>query len=277
MTSPRTQEKIVFLGAGNMAEALVKGIQRVGLYPAHALYMTDIEPQRLAHFMDVYHVVGSPHNTDAVHEADVVVLAVKPQTLPRVVKEIKGHLSASVLVVSIVAGIPTRNLELGLGKGVRVVRVMPNMPALVGAGATALCGGQEATSADLDRTEKVFQSVGLVVRVDESLMDAVTALSGSGPAYVFYLVEAMMAAAHEMGLDTVAGRQLTTATVMGAARLLSETNYTPASLRQRVTSKGGTTEAAMSVLQEAGVYEALIKAIRTAQRRAHELSSQVLS
>lgn len=272
--TPSYHPSIVFLGAGNMAEALVKGILKAGLYPAEAVFMTDVEAQRLAHFKTTYGIAGSPHNAEAVRGAAMVVLAVKPQILPGVVKEIASACSQSTLVVSIAAGIATGRLEALLGSGTRVVRVMPNMPAVVGAGAAALCGGKWATPQDLARVAKLFQAVGAVVPVDESLMDAVTALSGSGPAYVFYLVEAMLTAAISMGLDEATARHLTVATLSGAARMLAETGHAPQALRQRVTSKGGTTAAAVAVLQDKKVQEILVEAIRAAHRRARELSSQ---
>ena len=266
------KRRLVFIGAGNMAEALVRGLLKAGLCTAESIRVTDVDRERLSHFESSYNVAGLDNNAEAVKAADIVVLAVKPQVIPDVLNGIKKHLSADALTVSIAAGVTTRNLEAMLGKGKRVIRVMPNTPALVGAGASAFCCGKDATENDARLIEALFQSVGVVVRLDESLMDGVTALSGSGPAYVFYLVEAMLEAAREMGLEQETARALTIHTIKGSARLLSETGLEPAELRRRVTSKGGTTEAALEMLDKARVQETLVAAIKAAQNRSKELS-----
>lgn len=263
--------KVVFIGAGNMAEALVKGMVASGVCEADRIFVTDVRPERLAFFEKEFQVKGFANNVVAVKKADVVVLAVKPQLLGDVLAEIKEGLGNS-LVISIAAGISTGWIEKGLGDGVRVVRVMPNTPALVRAGAAALCGGRWAKDADLTLTETMMGAVGLAVRVPENCMDAVTALSGSGPAYVFHLMEAMIEAARHAGLDEAIARKLIYATVSGSAKLAEATGTEPAELRRRVTSKGGTTAAALEVLEEKAVYHAYLGAIAAAHRRAKELS-----
>ena len=265
-------KKIVFIGAGNMAEALVKGMIAGGVCPADRLFVTDVRPERLAFFERDFHVKGSGDNAAAVKSADVVVLAVKPQVIGGVLEGFHASLGRKPLVISIAAGISTLWLEKALGEGVRVVRAMPNTPALVCSGAAAICRGQWATDADFSVAEAMLGAVGVVVRVEEKDMDAVTALSGSGPAYVFHLMEAMIAAAHDAGLDEAVARKLVSATVRGAAKLAEETGVDPAELRRRVTSKGGTTEAALKVLEEKSVYHAYLQAIAAAHRRSRELS-----
>ena len=263
--------KVVFIGAGNMAEALVKGMVASGVCEADRIFVTDVRPERLAFFEKEFQVKGFANNVVAVMKADVVVLAVKPQLLGDVLEEIKGGVGNS-LVISIAAGISTGWIEKGLGEGVRVVRVMPNTPALVRAGAAALCGGRWAKEVDLATAETMMAAVGLAVRVPENSMDAVTALSGSGPAYVFHLMEAMIEAARHAGLDEAIARKLIYATVSGSAKLAEATGAEPAELRRRVTSKGGTTAAALEVLEEKAVYHAYLGAIAAAHRRAKELS-----
>lgn len=265
-------KKIVFIGAGNMAEALVKGMVASGVCPADRILVTDIRPERLGFFENEFHVKGSSDNATAVKSADVVVLAVKPQVIGGVLEGFHASLGKKPLVVSIAAGISTSWLEKTLGEGVRVVRAMPNMPALVCSGAAAICRGQWATDADFRVAESILSAVGVVVRLEEKDMDAVTALSGSGPAYVFHLMEAMIEAARHAGLDDAVARKLVYATVSGSAKLAEVTGVDPAELRRRVTSKGGTTAAALEVLEEKIVYHAYLEAIAAAHRRARELS-----
>ncbi|MBP7831098.1 MAG: pyrroline-5-carboxylate reductase [Kiritimatiellae bacterium] len=264
--------KMVFVGAGNMAEALVKGILAGGLCPPDRLVVTDVRAERRDYFEKQFGVRGLESNREAAREADVIVLAVKPQTMGEVLKELRGAIPASVLVITIAAGIPTSRFEEGLGEGTRVVRVMPNTPSLVRAGASALCGGRWATEQDLKLAGALMEAVGLAVRVSERDMDSVTAVSGSGPAYVFFLAEAMLQAADRFGLAPDTARDLVAATLEGSARLMKETGLPPAELRARVTSKGGTTEAALNVLREKGVLDAWIEAMQAARRRAAELS-----
>ena len=192
--------------------------------------------------------------------------------LAGVLKDIGPELVPATLVVSIAAGITTHRIQQQLPAGLRVVRVMPNMPALAGAGVSVYCLGERATEADAKLVESLFQSVGVVVRLDEKHLDAVTALSGSGPAYVFFLAEFMMQAGYEMGLDHATAKTLTLGTIRGAARLLEEMGQEPEELRRRVTSKGGTTAAALEVLETGRVREIFVKAIRAAQKRSRELS-----
>lgn len=265
--------KLVFIGAGNMAEALIKGLVARKVCPAAHMVATDVRPERLAEMQVAYGIATSTRNREAVAGAQVVVLAVKPQQMAEVLAEIRGSAPPEALFVSIAAGKRAAMIEQALGDGTHVVRVMPNTPALVGAGASAIAGGRWATADDLALADTLLGAVGLVVRTEESMLDAVTALSGSGPAYVFYLAEAMLEAARRMGLVESVARQLTAATIGGAAKLMAESPEPPSVLRERVTSKGGTTAAALTVMNERRVGEAVTDALLAAERRSKELSA----
>lgn len=265
--------KIVFIGAGNMAEALMKGILHKSIVRPEQVAASDVNAVRLDYIRASYGVETFTDNAQAVQQAGVLFLAVKPQSFQELIPVIREHLNReSTLVISIMAGISTGIIEAALGVGTRVVRVMPNMPALVGLGAAAVCGGHWATGVDLERAEDMLGAVGITARVEESQMNAVTAVSGSGPAYVFYLIEAMQEAAQQLGLSEAVARRLILMTVRGAAELC-ETSGEPAGLlRERVTSKGGTTAAALAVMNEHGIRENLIKALHAACERSKELS-----
>jgi pyrroline-5-carboxylate reductase len=261
---------ITFIGAGNMAEAIVAGIVKQQVVEASDVCVTDINEERLAHLTEAYGVGSSLENAPAVAEADVIVLSVKPQIFPIVWPEIEGALKPDALVVSIMAGIPSA--KIANGKPIRVVRVMPNTPSLVGEGAAGIAAGEFATESDLDIAQKLLGAVGVAKVVKESEIDAVTALSGSGPAYVFYLLESMLEAADQMGLDSNVSRELALSTVIGAAKLMKESGEDAADLRAKVTSKGGTTHAAISTMEELGIKDSIITAMKAAQSRSIELA-----
>ncbi len=265
-------ERIVFIGAGNMAEALARGLLGARAAKPQDLFVTDVAPARLAHFRERYGIAGGTDNAAAARTAAALVLAVKPQTMAEVCRGLAGALERDPLVVSIAAGVPTARIEEWLGGAPRVVRAMPNTPALVGAGVAALAPGRRATPEDLARAERLLGAVGAVVRVEEAAMDAVTAVSGSGPAYVFYLAEAMRSAAERLGLTPEVARTLVERTIAGAGRLLSESGAAPEELRRRVTSKGGTTEAAVGVLDARGVRAAIEEAVAAAAARSREMA-----
>ena len=262
--------KIVFIGAGNMAEAIVAGIVKQQVVAASDVCVTDINEERLAHLTEAYGVGGSLKNAPAVAEADVIVLSVKPQIFPVVWPEIESALKPDALVVSIMAGVPS--VKIANGKSIRVVRVMPNTPSLVGEGAAGIAAGEFATEADLELAQKLLGAVGVAKIVEESEIDAVTALSGSGPAYVFYLLESMLEAADQMGLEPGVSRELALSTVIGAAKLMKESGEGAAELRAKVTSKGGTTHAAMSTMEELGIKGSIIEAMKAAQAKSIELA-----
>jgi pyrroline-5-carboxylate reductase len=263
--------KITFIGAGNMAEALVSGIVGKSVCPAGDLCVTDIDEVRLQYFIKKYGVHTSLDNSVAVADADVVVLSVKPQIFPVVWPEIEKALNPDALVISIMAGIPSR--KIANGNPTRVVRVMPNTPSLIGEGAAGISAGEFAHESDLKTAGELMGAVGTTVVVKEEEIDAVTALSGSGPAYVFYLLEGMLEAADQMGLEKGVSRELALATVMGAAKLMLDSGEEAGALRAKVTSKGGTTAAALDTLDERGVKDAVIAALRAAQARSKELAN----
>jgi pyrroline-5-carboxylate reductase len=213
-------------------------------------------------------------NGEAVAESRVVLLCVKPQVLAEVIPQIASLLTDSHLLVSILAGISTGLLEKKLGKKIPVVRVMPNTPALVGQGMAAICPGRYAREEDLEEVEKIIGAVGEVARVKEELMNLVTALSGSGPAYLFLFTEALAAAGRELGMDGKLADLLARRTVTGASALLAQSGETPAALREKVTSPGGTTAAALKVLEEEGFSRLLRRAVKAARRRGEELQRE---
>jgi pyrroline-5-carboxylate reductase len=266
--------RVVFLGAGNMAEALVHGLRKTGVCEPAGITVTDVREDRLQYFRAAFGVAATGDNRVAVAAADVVVLAVKPQVMGSVLREIAASLNKQALVISIAAGVPSRRIEEALGGTPAVVRVMPNTPALVGAGASAMAPGRWAGEEHLRWAGALMRAVGLVVPVDESDLDAVTAVSGSGPAYVFYLAEAMLEAARRLNLDEAKAQALVYATVEGAAKLLKESGVGPAALRERVTSPGGTTAAAVEVLNNRSVFDSVVEAIQAAAARAGELAGE---
>jgi len=269
-SSPRD---LVFIGAGNMAEALLRGILAADIRPPHQIVLTDLREERLAELRESFGVRTQCANAQAVRDAETVMLCVKPQQFDEVLAELKGKLPPEALVISIAAGIPTAKIEAILGEGTRVVRVMPNTPALVQHGAAGIAAGRHATERDLDWALTLLRAVGLCVVVEEDDIHAVTAVSGSGPAYVFYLMEAMLRAAADLGLDRDVARELVAQTVEGSARLLRASPEGPDVLRARVTSKGGTTAAAIAVFDQAGVGEVLAAGVRAAAQRSRDLAA----
>ena len=265
-----TNGKITFIGAGNMAEAIVAGMLKQNLIAPANLYVTDISEARLLQLKEKYGVSTSLENASTASASRVVILAVKPQVFPEVWEEIADRLQPDTLVISIMAGIPTQ--KISGDQPIRVVRVMPNTPALIGEGAAAIAPGSHATKEDLQLAQKIMEAVGVVEEVNETEMDAVTALSGSGPAYVFYLLESMLEAAEKMGLKKEVARTLALATVKGAAQLMDESGEEAAVLRTKVTSKGGTTAAALQTLDEQKVKESIVEALLAAQARSKELA-----
>jgi len=258
------------IGAGNMAEALLRGAISADVLDAGAVVVSDPDASRRELFTRELGVTAVEDNTTPA-ACSAVLLAVKPQVMGAVLAEVAGAVGADATVVSIAAGVRTQFISDNLaGKG-RIVRVMPNTPMLVGAGVSALCKGPGASDAELARAQKLFAACGRTVRVDEPMIDAVTAVSGSGPAYFFYLVEAMIAAGVAEGLDEPVARELAVQTCRGAGELLAATGEAPEALRARVTSPGGTTQAALEMMESAGVQDALVAAVRRAAERSREL------
>ena len=263
-------KNLLFIGAGNMAEAIVNGL--VSSHAPFRIRAVDVDAARLAHFLEKFGVEGSADLLPEVARADIVLLAVKPQQALEVLAAVAPAWTARHLLVSICAGLRSGKLESAAGAGARVVRVMPNTPSLVGLGAAAISRGAHATEEDLATARAILAATGITVTVPESDLDAVTAVSGSGPAYVFYLAEAMMASAIEMGLDPAVAGALVAQTVEGAGRMLNQTGLPPDELRRRVTSKGGTTAAAVAVLDGAFVRQHIQDALDAAVKRSRELA-----
>jgi pyrroline-5-carboxylate reductase len=265
--------KIGFIGGGNMGEALIKGLIK-GAFPAANIMVAEPVETRRSLLTERYGVVTKAEGAEVVEACDLIVLAIKPQVVPKVMPQLAGAFSDAKLLVSIAAGQTSEALEGYLPGSPRVVRVMPNTPALVGAGATALCAGRHATPDDLAMARHLFEAVGTVRVVDESQMDAVTGLSGSGPAYVYTVIEAMAAGGILQGLPQDTALALATQTVLGAARLVQETGEHPAVLRDKVCSPGGTTIAGVKELEEHGLRAALMKAVSKAAKRSAELGKK---
>jgi len=261
-----------FIGAGNMAEALCRGVISAGLFPAERIAAGDPSEARRRLFAETLGVHALDDNAAVVNGSPTVVLAVKPQAMDDVLAEIGPLLGPERRVISIAAGVRIGRIESACRPGCRVVRTMPNTPLLVGAGMSALAAGTHATSDDLEAAARLFRCAGEAVIVDEAALDAVTAVSGSGPAYFFYLVEAMTEAGVAEGLERDLAAKLAAQTLLGAGRLLVESPHDAAELRRRVTSPGGTTEAALGVMREKGVREALVAAVRRAAERSRELA-----
>ncbi|MET0402188.1 MAG: pyrroline-5-carboxylate reductase [Cystobacter sp.] len=270
------ERTIAFLGAGNMAEALIKGLLRAGTARPDSIIATGRREERLEPLRRTYGVRTTLDNIAAVREADVVVLAVKPQALDKVLVQVAPAVSPQKLFISVAAGVPLAVMERRLGAGARVIRTMPNTPSLVGAGACALSGGTHATEDDMAVASRVFQSVGITTVVDENLLDAVTGLSGSGPAYIFLVIEALSDAGVKVGLPRYTAQKLAAQTVLGSAQLLIETNTHPGQLKDQVTSPGGTAIAGLHTLEAGGLRTTLINAVEAATRRSRELGEQFL-
>jgi len=268
-------KKIVFIGAGNMGEALIRGIIADGLYPPSAIIASDPDKELREKLEKELGINTTYDNRAAVRGADIVCLAVKPQLLDIVLEDISEDITEDQLLISILAGISTRRIEDALGKQVRVVRVMPNTPALVRAGMAGISPGRYAGPDDMKTTIDIKKAVGDVLEVVEDLIDAVTGVSGSGPAYLFYFVEALSHAGVKAGLSPEQSDFLARKTIIGSAKLLEETGLTPEELRRNVTSPGGTTEAALKTFEELGFEEIMEKAVRAARDRARELGGTI--
>jgi pyrroline-5-carboxylate reductase len=260
-----------FVGSGAMGEALIKGIVEAGLVPSAAVYAFDVRADRMAELSQRYGIRWAKSNAEVVQSADVVILAVKPQIMVTVLRDIRPALGRRNLVISIAAGVSTATLRETLGADARLIRVMPNTPALVLEGVTAIARSQGLEAGDLETAEELFRAVGKVVILDEALMDAVTGLSGSGPAYVAIVIESLADGGVKMGLDRATAMTLATQTVLGAARLLGQTGLHPGALKDMVSSPGGTTIAGIAALEEGGIRTTFIKAVERATQRSREL------
>lgn len=263
--------RIAFIGAGKMAEAIIKGLIRVGWADAEGIVISDTDNERLKMMASTYGVAAAASNPAAASGAEIVLLAVKPQKLGEVLRELSGSISGGQTVISIAMGKSTESIEALLPGGTPVVRVMPNNPAMVGAAVSVLSFGRDAGEDARDKAREIFSCLGDVYELDERLQDEAMAVSGCGPAYFYVLAEAMCDAGVKLGLDRNLALKLVTGTMIGAGMMLRETGQHPAHLKDMVTSPGGSTIVALEALEEGGLRNAFYKAITAAWRRAREV------
>jgi pyrroline-5-carboxylate reductase len=266
---------IGFVGAGNMAEAMLRGLLRGEDFAAAHVSASGPRMERVQELREKYGINATTDN-HVPASAEIVVLSVKPQIMSRVLDEVAGTISPDALVISIAAGVPVSAIQTRLASGTRVIRAMPNTPALVDAAATAIAGGEHARESDLADAKKIFDSIGLTVILDESQLDAVTGLSGSGPAYVFLILEALSDAGVKVGLSRRTAQLLAAQTLLGSAKMLLETNEHPGRLKDMVTSPGGTAITGLHTLEHGGVRTTLMNAVEAATRRSRELGEAML-
>jgi pyrroline-5-carboxylate reductase len=268
------EQKIGFLGAGKMASALAKGFVKSGLVTSGDVRASDPLEEARNSFAEGVRGGATDSNREILEFADVVFLAVKPGQAEEVLSGIRGDFSGRHLLISIAAGVPLRKLEGSLGEGARVIRAMPNTPALVGAGATAYALGRSASKEDGALAASLFSSAGITYEVKEPMLDAVTGLSGSGPAYVCLIIEALSDGGVAAGLPRSIATSLAAQTVLGGARMVLETGLHPGALKDMVTSPGGTTIEGLHELEKAGLRSALISAVRAATLKSQKLGEQ---
>jgi len=267
--------RVFFLGAGSVSEALIKGLLHARLLSAEQVTISNRKNTlRLETLQRRYSVSVAQDRLASCAQADLLILAAKPFDLPVALREFLPAISSRQLVISLAAGISTATIEQQLAQSVPVIRSMPNTSSAVQASATALCAGKWASSEHMELAQHFFSAIGISVVVAESQMDAVTGLSGSGPAYFYYVVEALLEAAQQCGLPAETARTLLVQTIYGAARMLQESGEDPAELRRQVTSPNGTTMAGLSVLEAGGAYQLLLQTVKSATSRSAEMGAQ---
>jgi pyrroline-5-carboxylate reductase len=266
------EKKIAVIGGGKMGSIITQGLIDNKLASSRNIIVTDIDKSRRDALRSSMKIKVSHDNEKTAKEADIIILAVKPQNMAATLQEIRSVVDKSKLLISIAAGITTKFIESSLAKGVRVVRVMPNTPALVGRGAAAVAGGSRAKTGDIKLTQAIFNAVGISVEVKEKYMDAVTGLSGSGPAYFFLIIEALIEAGLQQGLTRALSKQLAAQTMLGAAHLCLQSEKEPAQLREMVTSPGGTTAAGLKVMEEKNLRDIIMATVEAATKRSKELA-----
>lgn len=268
--------KIAFIGAGNMGAAILAGLLKAHTVKAENVICADVDTARLNELSSRYGIQTTTETAEAVQKANIVILAVKPQILPVIMPKIIDFFNKEKLIITIAAGMPLAYFEALAQKPLRMVRVMPNIAATVNTTASALFGGPNALKEDLDTARIIFGAIGKVITIaDEKLMDAVTGLSGSGPAFIFMVAEAMADAGVKMGLNRAQASTLANQTILGAARMLLETGLHPGALKDMVTSPAGTTIAGVAAMEAHGVRAGLIAAVEAATLRSKELSELV--
>lgn len=264
---------IAFVGCGNMGRALLAGLVE-GAVPPEQVRVSTRRPERAVALAERYGVVAAATNAACVEGADVVLLAVKPQILPQVATQIAASVHPDALILSVAAGVTTGSIERALGGSPRVVRSMPNTPAVIKQSATAIAPGTHAHDEDLKLADAFFSAIGRVVTVEELHLDAVTGLSGSGPAYVFLMIEAFADAGVKVGLSREIATDLAVQTIKGAAAMLQQTGEHPGRLKDQVTSPGGTAIAGLHTLEEGGLRTTIMNAVEAATHRARQLGSE---
>lgn len=270
-------KKISIIGTGNMGEALVSGLINSASSKPKNIVCTDVRDAKLKDIREKYGVQTTDNNVEAVTQSDIVIYAVKPQIMAAVLNETAEKLDMSKLIISIAAGVPMEAIESCLSKELRLIRVMPNIAAAVKEAATAIAAGKHASEQDVKLAMAIFNSIGKTVFIPENyLMDAITGLSGSGPAYIFLIVEAMADAGVKVGLSRQEALFLSAQTVLGAAKMLIETREHPGQLRDRVTSPGGTAIAGLATLEQGGLRTTLINAVEVATNRSRELGEMMI-
>lgn len=268
---------IGFIGAGNMAETLFSGLISTSRSKPSNIICSDVRQDRLETLKQKYGVQTTSDNAEVIRSAHIIIYAVKPQIMAEVIKETASVLDASKLVISIAAGVPMAAIESSLNKELRLIRAMPNICVAVREGATAITAGKHAQKADIDQAMEIFKSVGRCVCLKgNNLMDAVTGLSGSGPAYIFMILDALADAGVKMGLSRQDARILSSQTALGAAKMLLETQIHPGELKDMVTSPGGTTIAGLHALERGGLRTSLIDAVEAATQRSRELGDMMM-
>ncbi len=263
--------KIGFIGAGSMAEAMIAGLLKGKVYkPEEVIVANRSNSSRLEQLTKMYGIKTTHHKESLVKEASIIVLAMKPKDVQAGIDGIQG-LIENQLIVSVLAGISFETITNILGKQTAIVRAMPNTSAAIGKSATAIAASKDVTRNQIENCKSLFEAIGICKLVEEEQLDAVTGLSGSGPAYIYYLVEAMEKAAVEVGLDSEVARELIVQTLVGASEMIAQSDKHPSQLRKEVTSPNGTTEAGITILQERGFEESLVSCIKRATERATEL------
>lgn len=268
------QQAIGFIGGGQMAEAIIAGLVQKQMAVERAIYVYDPLPARQKLLKEKYGVNLCESNQDVLHQAQVVIIAVKPQVLRQVLSPLASHLRQGTLIISLAAGVTIEVLESLFPQGTAIIRTVPNMPALIGQGITVLSANSQATDKDLEVAREIFGTLGQVLVLEESYLNAVTGLSGSGPAYVYLFLEALIDGGVQGGLPRDVARKLAVQTVIGAAKMVEETGKHPAVLKDMVTSPGGTTMAGLYALERGNLRATVMEAVLKAQQRAQELSEK---
>jgi len=268
-------KQVGILGTGNMGEALIHGLLYGHLCRPEQIFCSDVRAERLKAIREKYGVKSTSHNVEVVKQSDIVILAVKPQIMKFVVEEIAKHLDLSKLIISIAAGVPLDAIEACARKDLKLIRVMSNICVSVREGVSAIAGGKHALKEDLMMAKTIFDSVGKSLFIEEDLLDAVTGLSGSGPAYIFLIIDALADAGVKVGLSRDDALILAPQTVLGAAKMLIETGEHPGKLKDMVTSPGGTAIAGLHTLEEGGLRTTLINAVEVATQRSKALGEMM--